>query len=185
MQIPFCVGTWKPELYVEYAKEVMVGKGKFPGRFLHWNLQSIDHHSLDLSAEGTGDHRGTAVQTGSGLQWASRHLCWADGKKGSDMLYRLFSLIFLQWSSKEIVHIKRRYGEDLNVLLFFNRRKGDFQVVFMMKTNFWGNQTWLLNGMIEPMWHLFWFYLWNNQICQYICWITPLAADKTGWHWLI
>lgn len=163
----------------------MVGKGKSPGRFLHWNLQSTDHHSLDLSAEGIVDHRGTAVQTGSGLQGAPRHLCWADGKKGSDMHYRLFSLIFLQWSSKEIVHIKIRYGEDLNMLVFFKSRKGAFKVVLKMKTNFWGTQTWLLSGMIEPSWHLFWLCLWNNQICQYICCITPLAADKSGWHWLI
>lgn len=92
-----------------------MGKGKFLKR----NLQSTDLlevHSLGLPTGGIVAHRGAAVHTGSGLQGASRHLCWADGKKGSDMLYRWFSLIFLQWSSKEIVHIKRRYGEDLNML---------------------------------------------------------------------
>lgn len=66
------------------------------------------------------------------------------------------------------------------MLVFYNRRKGALQVVFMTKTNFWGTQTWLLKGMIESTWHLFWFSLWNNQICQYICCITPLAADKPG-----
>lgn len=188
MQIPFSIGALKPELYVEYTEGVVVGKWKFPGRFLHWNLRStdlLDVHSLGLSTEGIAAHRGAAVQTGSGLQGASRHLYWADRKKVSDMLYRWFSLIFLEWSSKEIVNIKRLYGEDLNMLVFYNRRKGVFQVVFMMKTNFWDTQTWLLNGMTEPTWHLFWFYLWNNQICQYFCCITALKADKSGWHWLI
>lgn len=77
MQIPFCISTLNPELYVEYTQEVMVGRGKFPGRLLHWNLQStnlLEVHCLGLSPEGIVAHRGTAVQPGSGLQGASRHL---------------------------------------------------------------------------------------------------------------
>lgn len=50
------------------------------------------------------------------------------------------------------------------MLLFYNRRRA-FQVVFMMKTNFWGTQTQLLNGTKR---YLFWFHKWNNQIYKYL-----------------
>lgn len=70
------------------------------------------------------------------------------------------------------------YRENFYMLVFYNRSRKTFHVVFRVKTNFHGIQTHLLNGM---KYHLFWFPLWNNQICKYLSVvITPSGADKSG-----